>query len=120
MSNRLLPEPFQDLEPFVTAWALATETQRNQHRLTSSMTQIQAFYDTLMPRMEAVLSHLSQFPLNRLPEEADSLPEETRRLLYLAFSVAEVATAVELYQQPSVIDGFDPRRFVPDHDGAKR
>lgn len=120
MSNRLLPEPFQDLEPFVNVWAWATEAQRNQHRLTSSMTEIQAFYDTLMPRMEAILSYLSQFPLARLPEEVDRLPEETQRLLYLAFSVVEVATAVELYQQPSVPDGFDPRRFVPEHDGAKR
>jgi hypothetical protein len=46
------------------------------------------------------------------------MPEDTRRLFYLALSLAEVATAVELYKQPDVIDGFDPARFVPDHESS--
>lgn len=120
MSSGVLPEPFKDLEPFVDTWALATETERNQKRLASAMTEIQAFYNAMMPRMEAVLTYLSQFPLDRIPEEVKTLPEETRRLFYLALAVAEVAPAVELYQQPGVIDGFDARRFVPEHEGAKR
>src|SRR5262245_13150899 len=103
MSHRVLPDPFTDLEPFVNTWALATETERNQKRLTSPMTEIQAFYDAMMPRMEAVLTYLSQFSFERGPEEVKTLPEETRRLLYLALSVAEVAPAVELYKQPGVI-----------------
>jgi hypothetical protein len=120
MSHKVLPDPFTDLEPFVDAWVLATETERNQKRLASSMTEILAFYDAMLPRMEAVLTYLSQFPLGRAPEDALTLPEETRRLLYLALAVAEVAPAVELYKQPGVIDGFDSRRFVPDHEKAKR
>ena len=116
MSNKKLPKPFTDLEPLVDVWALETETQRNQQRLTSTMTQIQAFYDSMLPRMETVLTYLSQFSIKYQPEPTDALPEEAQRLLYLSFAMAEVTTAVELYQQPGVPDGFDPRRFIPDHE----
>src|SRR5712691_12142500 len=107
MPNRLLPDQFQDLEPFVETWALATETDRNRKRLSSTMEEIQTFYNALVPRMEAILEYLNQFPLAKMPEDVQTLPEETRRLFYLALSLAEVTTAVELYKQPGVIDGFD-------------
>ena len=116
MSATRLPEAFTDLEPLAAVWALATETERNQQRLRSTMAQIQAFYDTLLPRMEAVLTYLSTFP----PEPPDALPQEARRLLYLALAMAEITTAVELHQQPSVPAGFDPQRFIPDHERTKR
>ena len=119
MSDRVLPEPFQDLEPFVESWALTTETQRNQKRISSPMTEIQTFYDAMMPRMEAILAYLSQFPITNMPEDVATLPAEARRLLYLSMAMAEAAGAVEMYQHPSVIDGFDPQRFVPDHDATK-
>ncbi len=111
MAAPRLPEPFADLEPLAAVWALATETERNQQRLSSTMTQIQVFYDTLLPRMEAVLTYLSQFP----PEPPAALPQEVRRLLSLALAMAEITTAVELHQQPSVPAGFDPQHFIPDH-----
>ena len=116
MSDTRLPEPFTDLEPLAAVWALATETERNQQRLSSTMAQIQAFYDTLLPRMEAILTYLSAFP----PETPDALPQEVHRLLCLALAMAEITTAVELHQQPDVPAGFDPQRFIPDHERTKR
>jgi pyruvate/2-oxoglutarate dehydrogenase complex dihydrolipoamide acyltransferase (E2) component len=109
MSERLLPELFQDLEPFVSAWALATERERSGKRLSSSMEEIQAFYHALLPRMDSIIAYLNQFPLENMPADA-------QRLLYLSFSLAEVAPAVELFKQPSVVDGYDAARFVPVHD----
>lgn len=106
MSHRMLPDQFEDLEPFVRAWALATERERNRKRLSSTMEEVQAFYETMLPRMEAVIEYLHQFSLGNMPEEA-------KRLFYLALSLAEVAPAVELFKQPSVVDGFDPARFIP-------
>ena len=79
MTDRGLPEPFQVLEHFVNTWSLATATERNRKRLTSPMNEIQAFYDALLPRMEAVLTYLSQFPLEPRDEEAGILPGEARR-----------------------------------------
>ena len=43
------------------------------------------------------------------------MPADAQRLLHLTFSLAEVSTAVELFKQPSVVDGYDARRFVPVH-----
>jgi hypothetical protein len=107
MPDRLLPDAFQDLEPFA-AWALATETERKNKRLASTMEEIQAFYDAILPRMEAVITYLNQFPL-------DAMPAEAQRLLSLTLSLAEAAMAVELFKQPSVADGYDMTRFVPVH-----
>ena len=105
-SGRTLPEGFQDFEPFVSKWALPSERERNQQRLSSSMTEIQALYDALLPRMDEIIGYLNQFRLNEMPEDA-------RRLFHLALSLAEIAPAVEFYKQPEVVDGFPAERFAP-------
>ena len=107
MSERQLPAAFADLEPFI-AWSLATESERQRKRLSSSMGAIQAFYDVILPRMNGIIDYLDQFPLNAMPADA-------RRLLDLTFSLAEIAPAVEQFKQPSVADGYDATRFVPTH-----
>jgi hypothetical protein len=109
MTQQTLPAQFKDLEPFVATWALATERERNRKRLASTMEEIQAFYNAMLPRMETIIEYLNQFPLDRMPEDA-------QRLFYLTLSLAEVANAVELFKQPGVIDGFDPERFIPMHE----
>lgn len=108
MAKQLLPDAFADLEPYVD-WALPTERARNSKRLSSSMEQINEFYGKIFPRMEAVIAHLNGFSL-------DKMPEKEKRLLDMAFSLAEVANAVELFHQPGVIDGFPPERFLPMHE----
>ncbi|MGD9764830.1 MAG: hypothetical protein AB7V27_14040 [Candidatus Binatia bacterium] len=113
MSSSLLPEQFADLEPFVADWALPTELARRAKRLASSMEQLQAFYDAMLARGEEILRHLDA--VDRAGQR-DALPAESRRLLYLMFSLCEVSPAVEIFKQPTVIDGFDVNRFVPDHD----
>jgi hypothetical protein len=107
MSQRQLPESFADLESYV-AWALATERERNQKRLSSTMEELQAFYNALLPRMETIIEYLNQFPL-------DAMPADAQRLMDMTLSLAEVSTAVELFKQPTVPDGYDAARFVPLH-----
>jgi hypothetical protein len=103
--SKPLPAAFQDLEPFLD-WALATETERMQKRMTSSMTEIRTFYDAMLARMDAIVEYLKQFPAN-------DMPVETQTLFQLSLSLIEVANAVELYKQPKLPFGFDPARFVP-------
>src|SRR5437867_7518914 len=105
MSKGLLPKQFEDLEPFI-GWALAKESDRTRKRLTSTMEEISTFYDAMLPRMKVIFEYLNEFPLNRMPEDAN-------RLFYLTLSLAEVANAVELFRQPAVVDGFDAFRFAP-------
>jgi hypothetical protein len=100
-----LPEGFAELERFVSDWALGSERERNQKRLTSSMGEIQLFYDAMLRSMEAILTHLTRFRLVDLPP-----PEQ--RLLALALSLMEVAPAVEVYGAPDVPDAIAASRFL--------
>jgi hypothetical protein len=104
MPKSLLPAPFEELEQWM-AWSLATERERSAKRQASTMAEITAFYDAMLARMDEVLRYVDQFPMNALPEDAT-------RLFYLTLSLAEVSFAVEQYGQPSVIDGYDIKRFV--------
>lgn len=105
MSNRKLPKPFEDLEPFI-GWALPDEVSRGRRRASSPMADIQAFYDALLPRMEEVLGYLNAHSLKELSPEAE-------RLKNMVLSLAEIGPAVEFYGEPSVIDGFPTERFLP-------
>lgn len=104
MPESTLPEAFHDLEQWL-AWSLATEQERSNKRQSSTMAELQAFYNALLSRTEAILSYVEQFPL-------DNMPEDAQRLFYLTLSLAEVAPAIELFGQPAVLDGYDIRRFT--------
>jgi len=108
MVSNLLPDRFEDLESFID-WALPTERERNNKRITSTMPAITAFYDAMLPRARAIIAHLESFPVNEMPvREA--------RLLNLLLSLAEVANAIEIFKQPAVIDGYDSRRTILVHE----
>jgi hypothetical protein len=108
MPEYQLPEPFQDLTPYL-AWSLPTERERSAKRQASTMAEINTFYQAVLPRMEEVLPYLAQYPL-------ENIPAEVQRLFYLALALAEVAPAVENFGQPSVVEGYDIARFIPAHD----
>jgi hypothetical protein len=99
----ILPSQFSHLEG-LAPWSLATETQRNIKRHASSMDEINSFADTLLPHLDEIFTYLDEFSL-------DAMPEDALRLFYLTLSLAEVAPAIEAYDQPSVIDGMDARRM---------
>ena len=91
-----LPADFADLAPF-SDWALDTWQERYEKRLASTMDQMQAFYDTMMPRLAEILEHCDTFDL-------DDLPEDARNLLLMSFSLCEASFPVEAWRQPRVPD----------------
>jgi len=91
-----LPADFADLEPFAD-WAIPTERARYAKRMSSSMDELQAFYDAVFPRLEAGASYLEQFGM-------DALPEDAKRLLWLFASLVTVSFPVEVWHQPRVPD----------------
>jgi hypothetical protein len=91
-----LPTDFADLEPFA-GWSLETEAERYAKRLSSSMDELQAFYDGAFPRLETVIDYLDQFDLHALPEDG-------QRLLWLCYSLVNVSFPVEVWRQPRVPD----------------
>ena len=113
MANVALPKKFQDLEPFAEKWALAREAERNHRRRSSTMPQLQEFYDAILPRMDDVVSYLNQFPLDHMPEEA-------QRLLYMGLSLMEISPAIELLGEPDESGVFDAERFhIVDTDSGQ-
>ena len=103
-----LPEPFADLAPYLV-WSLPTERERSTKRQTSTMAEITAFYQAMLPRMEEILSYLAQYPL-------EQVPQDVQKLFYLALALAEVAPAVENFGQPRVVEGYDVARFIQLHE----
>jgi hypothetical protein len=97
MTDRLLPEQFSDLEPFAATWCLPTERQRFAQRMASTLDEMQAFYDALMPRAEDAIMYCDGFPL-------DAMPEDAQRLLQLLYSLIMVSFPVEAWRQPRIPD----------------
>jgi len=97
MSESLLPPQFSDLERFAEEWCLASEPERYAKRLSSTMGQMQAFYDAIFPRAEEAIVYLEKFPLHDLPDDA-------LRLLQLLYSLILVSFAVEIWRQPYIPD----------------
>ena len=91
-----LPTDFADLEPFAE-WAIPTERARYAKRLSSTMDELQAFYDAALPRMDAAAAYLERFDINALPDDA-------KRLLWLYCSLVTVSFPVEVWRQPKVPD----------------
>ena len=92
-----LPEQFADLEPYANTWSLATESERYARRLSSTVDEMQAFYDAIVPRADEAMTYLEQFPL-------DALPDDALALLHLLYSMIEVSFPVEVWRQPRVPD----------------
>jgi hypothetical protein len=98
--GRRLPERFGDLERFAQSWCLATESERYEKRLASSMSEMQEFYDAFFPRVEEAIAYCDQFAL-------DDLPADARRLLLLVYSLIMVAMSVEVFNQPKAVNAAD-------------
>ena len=100
MPDALLPSAFAELEGFAQTWCLATETERWDRRLVSSMAEMQAFYDAFFPRVDEAIDYCDKFPL-------DDIPEDAVNLLHLIYSLVMVAMAVEIFKQPKPTDSAD-------------
>lgn len=96
MSEAKLPEQFADFEPFAD-WCLPTEHERYTKRITSQIDDMNAFYDTVFPRVEEALSYCDQYELG-------NLPDDVRNLMHLMQSLVTVSFSVEAWGQGRVPD----------------
>lgn len=92
----VFPPEFADLEPWAD-WAVHGERLRYEKRISSTMEELQGFYDAAFARIDDALAYLERY-------EVEALPEEGRRLLWLYCSLVTVAFAVEAWRQPRVPD----------------
>jgi hypothetical protein len=91
-----LPAGFHDLEPFA-GWAVRGEAARYRKRLASTMDEMQAFYDAVLPRLPEVLGYLEQRGM-------DDLTDADEHLVWLACAFVNVSFPVECWRQPNVPD----------------
>ena len=110
----ILPPEFADLERFVANWALPSERARNQFRVRRSLAELEDYYQTVFPRMDALCDYIDQFSL-------DAMPRPAARLLQLGLMLMEVVPAVEVYRAPDVPNSIphDRLRIVSPNDPVK-
>jgi hypothetical protein len=90
------PPEFAALEPFAD-WALKGEGARYAKRISSSMEELQAFYDAAFPELEKGTEYLEKVSM-------DGISEQDRNLLWLFCALVTVAFSVEAWHQPRVPD----------------
>lgn len=59
------------------------------------MERLQAYYDAVTPRLEAIFTHLDRFPFGQ------TLPPPEALLMRVAMAMSEVGHAVEMYGRPT-------------------
>lgn len=100
----MLPTEFADLERFAAEWALPAERARNQFRVQRSMAELEDYYQTVFPRMNALCDYIDQYTI-------DAMPRPAARLLQLGLMLMEVVPAVEVYRAPDVPNSIDHARL---------
>ena len=104
-----LPKQFASLQPFAEAWSLATREERYHKRIRSSMEEIKAFYDAVLPQLDAMVEHLDKHPIK-------DLPQAEKNLLRMAFSAIEISRSVEVWNDPdNVVHGAYPAEKIKVH-----
>jgi hypothetical protein len=96
-TTRLLPDGFDDLEPFVADWAKPTRAERYETRLAKDIDELVEFYDAIAPRAEEAIAYLDTLGL-------DDLPDDATRLMQLLYSMILVSYAVNIFKQPRIPD----------------
>jgi hypothetical protein len=96
MSTQFPPQ-FRDLESIAAPWALPAFNDRYARRLSSSMEEMQTFYDTVFPRSKDILAYCDRFDIHDPPDDA-------KALMNVLYSLVAVSFAVEVWKQPRVPD----------------
>jgi hypothetical protein len=91
MTSRL-PAEFSVLEPYALQWDLHSANERRSRRLQLQMSELQEFYDAVLPHAERAMAYIEQFPIGSAPEQAQAL-------LRLLLGLAHAAMSVELHRQ---------------------
>lgn len=91
------PKEFAALEPFAE-WAVRGERAAYAKRISSTMDELQAFYDAAFPYLDQARGYLENVPYGR------QMSDEDRRLMWLFSALCTVSFPVEVWRQPRVPD----------------
>jgi hypothetical protein len=109
MSKRSLPAQFRDLEPFVADWALRSEGERLAKLTRTSIADLKVFYDAIFARAEEIKTYLNAFPLDQMPDDAQTLFD-------MLLTFVETAHPIELnWTETDIDDAFALERMTIRH-----
>ena len=100
-----LPEAFADLEAYADYWSSPDEGERFQALVNSTVVDVKAFYEAILPRVREAKKHLEQFDFRALPASEE-------RLLNLLIAFMESAHVIELKWSTTDIDDPFPASRV--------
>jgi len=110
MGAEHFPIQFADLEPLVADWAWPTQQLRNDKRAVTPLEELDAFYNTMLPRVREIAGYIDRYPL-------DAMPAHAIRLLDLCRMLMEIAPSVEVMRSSDVPCDF-PRERIRIHQVA--
>lgn len=100
-----LPKKYSDLETWADRFAHTTEKERYHTRATAEFSELEEFYNVMLPRMPAILDDLADQP----PDGSASA--EMRRLANLGCAFMDVSLSIEIFKQPIGTEGLDWHRI---------
>jgi hypothetical protein len=106
MSTTLSRPSLAGLETYLETWGnLPTTEDRLEKRLTSTIEELRAFYDAMIPNLEAIIEYLNSIPLS-------GLKGEDLKLANAVLATCEIDNAVNKWHEPVADAGIDIRRVI--------
>ena len=108
IQEMIVPPGFDNIVPF-SKWNLMSADERTSARAAATEPELKAFYEGVLPYIEAILDECDKFPLGELPESH-------RGIYNIALSMAEIAPHIEFYRgNAGVPYAFEEKRFIAVH-----
>jgi len=95
---------FSELDEYLATWGLPSVEERIAKRTSSTIEEMQAFHDAMLPRLAEIIEFLNQFP-------AAEIPLEHQALKNAALSVLHVDRPVNKWKKVFLEGARDPRLF---------
>ena len=116
MKTPPLPAAFQDLQSFVSDWALPNEKVRYQKLMHTELADLRVFFDAMLPRAGAIIALLK-------PHDPDALQGELLTLYRLLATFVETAHPIEKHRhrvqiRPDALAIPRPQRGLLSHPAA--
>jgi hypothetical protein len=103
MPDAVLPDGFADLR-HLGEWIVPTEEGRHRKKIASDLETVRTFYQTMSPRMEAIIQHLNGVAW-------ETMGPADKNLFLLASAFMEVSHPIELgWKTTDIADAFPTDR----------
>jgi hypothetical protein len=104
----MLPAQFRELEAYLD-WAQPGDEERARQRMGSTVEEITAMYQAVLPHFPEIMTHLGAV-------DPRAMSDEDRSLLCLVVGFVESADSVEYYAPTGLLGPDDLLRFNAGHD----